>query len=314
MIILRIRHIFARKNKRLTSFFEMKQRYYQLIAIAVVFIWGTTFISTKILINYGLSPQDVFFYRFLLAYIGIWTISPLKLFADNWKDELYMMVGGITGGSLFFFLQNLSLQMTQASNVSFIICTSPLSATILTVLCTRNEKFTKRFVYGSLAALLGVGLVIFNGNVVLKLSPTGDFLALSASLLWGVYSLIIKRITNNYSSIFITRKVFFYGILTILPVFLIQPLFMDFDLLVTPVILGNLLFLGIAASLGCYLLWNIVVSKMGVIQSSNYLYLNPLATMLGAYAVLNEQITLVALGGMILILTGIYIATRKQEP
>lgn len=291
----------------------MKQRYYQLIAVIVVSIWGTTFISTKILIDNGLSPQDIFFYRFLFAYIGIWTISPLKLFADSLKDELYMMAAGVTGGSLFFFLQNMALQLTQASNVSFIICTSPLAATLLTVLCTRHEKFSKTFAYGSLAALSGVGLVIFNGNVVLKISPVGDILALSASFLWGVYSLIIKRVTNIYSPTFITRKVFFYGIVTILPAFWAKPLFTDFNLFTSPVILGNLLFLGIAASLACYLLWNMIVNRMGVIQSSNFLYLNPLATMWGAYAILNEQITPVALAGMALILTGIYIATRKQH-
>ena len=46
----------------------IKSRFvYHLMAIITVAIWGTTFVSTKILIQHGLSPSDIFFYRFTLA-------------------------------------------------------------------------------------------------------------------------------------------------------------------------------------------------------------------------------------------------------
>ena len=67
---------------------KLTHGYYHLIAILTVAIWGLTFIATKVLINHGLTPQEIFFYRFLIAYIGIWAISPKHLFADNLKDEL----------------------------------------------------------------------------------------------------------------------------------------------------------------------------------------------------------------------------------
>lgn len=73
---------------------ELKHGYYHLIAILVVAIWGLTFISTKVLINHGLTPQEIFLYRFLVAYLGIWVISPKRLFTSNWKDELWLMAGG----------------------------------------------------------------------------------------------------------------------------------------------------------------------------------------------------------------------------
>ena len=68
-----------------------KNYIYHLIAILTVGIWGLTFISTKVLIEHGLSPQEIFLLRFLMAYLGIWFISPRKLFADNWKDELWLL-------------------------------------------------------------------------------------------------------------------------------------------------------------------------------------------------------------------------------
>ena len=193
---------------------ELKHGYYHLIAILVVAIWGLTFISTKVLINHGLTPQEIFFYRFLIAYLGIWVISPKRLFAGNWKDELWLMAGGFFGGSLYFFTENTALGITQASNVAFIICTAPLLTTILSLLFYKSEKATKGVIYGSILALIGVGLVVFNGSFVLKLSPVGDLLTLLAALSWAFYSLVIKKMTGRYPTVFITRKIFFYGVLT----------------------------------------------------------------------------------------------------
>ena len=86
----------------------MKNYTYHLVAVLTVGIWGLTFISTKVLIGHGLSPQEIFLLRFLIAYMGIWLISPRKLFADNWKDEFWMFLGGMTGGSFYFFTENLN--------------------------------------------------------------------------------------------------------------------------------------------------------------------------------------------------------------
>ena len=102
-----------------------KNYIYHIIAILVVGIWGLTFISTKVLIGYGLSPQEIFLLRFLMAYLGIWFISPRKLFADNWKDELWLLSGGVTGGSFYFLTENTALEITLATNVAFIVCTAP---------------------------------------------------------------------------------------------------------------------------------------------------------------------------------------------
>lgn len=290
---------------------ELKHGYYHLIAILTVSIWGLTFISTKVLINHGLTPQEIFFYRFLIAYAGIWIISPKRLFTNNWKDELWLMAGGIFGGSLYFFTENTALGITQASNVSFLICTAPLLTTILSLLFYKSEKATKGLIVGSLLALAGVGLVVFNGSVILKISPVGDLLTLLAALSWAFYSLIIRRMTGRYPTVFITRKIFFYGVLTILPAFLLHPLQPDFVVLSQPAVLFNLLFLAVLASLICYVLWNVVLKQLGTIRASNYIYLNPLVTMVASMMILHEQITPFALGGAGCIVCGVYLAEKK---
>ena len=290
---------------------ELKHGYYHLIAILTVSIWGLTFIATKVLIGYGLTPQEIFFYRFLIAYAGIWIISPKRLFANRWKDELWLMAGGIFGGSLYFFTENTALGITQASNVSFLICTAPLLTTILSLLFYKSEKATKGLIGGSLLALAGVGLVVFNGSVILKISPVGDLLTLLAALSWAFYSLIIRKMTGRYPTVFITRKIFFYGVLTILPAFLLHPLQPNLDVLLKPIVLSNLLFLAVLASLICYVLWNVVLKQLGTVRASNYIYLNPLVTMVASMMILQEQITLFALIGAGCIVCGVYLAERK---
>ena len=289
----------------------MKNYSWHIIAVLTVGVWGLTFISTKVLIENGMSPQEIFGVRFLIAYVGIWFISPRKLFAHDWKDELWLAASGITGGSFFFLAQNAAIGITLVSNVSFIVCTAPLLTTILALLIYKKEKATRWLIGSSLMALLGVALVVYNGNFVLKISPLGDLLSLLSALLWAFYSLIIRKLSGRYSAVFITRKVFFYGLLTILPFFAVYPWRFDVERLFQPEILSNLLYLGVLASLICFVVWNVILKRIGMIRASNYLYLNPVFTLTGSILLLGEQLTPIALTGAVLILSGVYLAGRK---
>ena len=288
-----------------------KNYIYHLIAILTVGIWGLTFISTKVLIEHGLSPQEIFLLRFLMAYLGIWFISPRKLFADNWKDERWLLWGGVTGGSFYFFTENTALEITLATNVAFIVCTAPLLTTILSLLIYKKEKATAGLVGGSLLALVGVALVVYNGHFILKISPLGDFLTLLAAFSWAFYSLIMKKMSGRYRTTFITRKIFFYGILTILPAFILHPWQFSLSGLWQPAVWMNLLFLGVLASLVCFVVWNIILKQLGTVRASNYIYLNPLFTLIGSAVLLDEQFTVMSLMGAMLILGGVYWAGKR---
>ena len=109
----------------------MKSYVYHLIALFTVGIWGTTFVSTKVLLNHGLSPVDIIFYRFLLAYLCLWPVSYRRFWAKSLKDELLLMGGALTGGSLYFLTENTALTMSYASNVSLIVCTAPLLTAVV---------------------------------------------------------------------------------------------------------------------------------------------------------------------------------------
>ena len=293
---------------------NLKDAGLHIIAFLIVTVWGTTFISTKVLLSKGLSPESIFFYRFLLAYLGMWLLGSKRFFADTLKDEFLFVLAGICGGSFYFFVENYALKVTLASNVSLIVCTAPILTAVLTHLILKTEKITRQLLLGALIALVGVAFVVYNGNFILALNPWGDFLSFLAAFFWGFYTITLKYLSNRYSTALITRKVFFYGLITILPFFIIHPLNVNREILSQPVVWGNLLFLGIVASLTCYFLWNVTVKKLGVVRTTNYIYFIPIVTLIASVVALpNEKITFIALIGAALILTGVVLAERKKK-
>ena len=117
---------------------------YHLLALAVVAVWGVTFVSTKVLIGAGMHPVAIFFIRFVLAYAGIWLYILLsggnRQLWFGWKDELVFLVLGVTGGSFYFLTENTALAYTQACNVAFLVCSAPLFTAIFTLIYKRFGK------------------------------------------------------------------------------------------------------------------------------------------------------------------------------
>jgi drug/metabolite transporter (DMT)-like permease len=283
---------------------------YHLLALLTVSVWGTTFISTKVLINNGLTPAEIMFLRFAIAYVFLWMVTYKKFFADSVKDECLFLLSGITGGSLYFMTENTALSYSLASNVSLLVCTAPIFTAILFFLTHRKEKLKFKLVYGSVLAFSGVALVIYSGGFILKINPLGDFLALMAALSWAFYSLISKGLINRYSSMFVTRKVFFYGMLTILPFLLSQSAHPPLSLLFKPEVLLNLLFLGLIASMLGYIFWSLATRRLGIVRVTTYIYFCPVITLITANLILHEHIPFPAMIGACLIVGGVYLAEK----
>ena len=287
--------------------------FYHLVAFITVAIWGTTFVSTKVLMINGLSPAQIFTLRFAMAYVLMFCFNHRRLFADSWRDEGLMVLLGITGGSLYFLSENEAMNYTTATNTSLIVCSCPLFATLLVRLVYRSSHIHIMQLTGSLLAFMGMIIVVLNGRFVLHLSPVGDALAFTACICWAFYSLLMKTMTDKYSAAFITRKVFFYGVLTIIPYYILVPGVPSMAVLTQPVVVGNLLFLGCLASMICFLTWNWCISKLGAVKATNWVYFNPITTMIFASWVLGEKITIYFLIGAVCILTGMYMADRKTS-
>ena len=298
---------------------------YHLLALVVVAIWGVTFVCTKVLIGAGMDPAAIFFCRFTLAYAGIWAYTLLtgkeRRVWNGWKEEGVFLLLGVTGGSMYFLMENTALVYTQASNTAFLVGSAPLLTAILTLLYGRYGKgrFAESLekirlgwplVGGTLLALSGMALMVFEGTRV-QFSAKGDLLAIGAALCWAVYSLFMGQMTREYGTLTATRKVFFYGLLTILPFLGASTDSFSPAILGQPVVWTNLLFLGIVASLLCFLAWNLAINKLGNVTSTNYVYLNPIFTLLSAMLLLGERMTPLALAGSLAILAGVIWAGKR---
>ena len=291
---------------------------YHVIAFVVVAIWGSTFVFTKLLLLNGLSPAQIFTLRFLIAYVLLAAFSLTqkkrhRWWTDSWRDELRMVALGVTGGSVYFLTENEALNYTTTTNTSLIVCSCPLVTTLLVRLFYKSQRISNVQVGGSLLALLGMATVVLNGHFVLHLSPRGDALAFAACLCWAVYSLLMIRANERYDSVFITRKVFFYGLVTIIPYYILVPGLPPLDVLMRPQVLGNLLFLGCVASMLCFLVWTWVMKQLGAVVATNYVYVNPLSTIAFAWVMLGEPITPFFLIGSALILFGMFLTERRTQ-
>ena len=294
--------------------------FWHILAIATIAFWGTSFVSTKVLLHHGFSAVQIFTLRFAVTYLLLLAISHKKFRSESWKHELILFFCGITGCTLYFWAENTALTLSPSSNVSLIVCTNPLLTMIFGGLLYKSERLSRRQILGCLVTFVGMVLVVLNGKFILKLSPIGDLLAFTSSVMWAAYSLVVRQLNGKYNSLFITRKMFFYGTLTSIPALFIEAggdtakaLDIPWQNFMEPVVALNFLCLTVFSSLFGYLIWNKVLKQLGTVLASNYIYAIPLVTIITAVIALGEHITAVALTGAVAIVAGMVMAEWKSR-
>lgn len=284
-----------------------------MAALGTAFLWGTTFISTKILLK-NFIPVEILFIRFFIGYIALLLVSPRPLKSKGWKQEIYFIGAGLCGVTLYFLFENIALTYTLASNVGVIVSIAPIFTAILAHVFLKEEKIRKQFLAGFVVAMVGIFLISFNGSMVLKLNPLGDILAILAAGVWSVYSILSRKIGEfGYSTVQSTRKIFRYGLLFTIPAILAFDCTWNVNKLADPIVLCNILFLGLGASAACYVTWNFAIRVLGAVRTSVYIYLVPVITIVTSAIILRERITLMAAAGTALTLAGLFLSERKAK-
>lgn len=283
-----------------------------IAAAVTILIWGTTFISTKVLLRV-FSPIEILFIRFAIGYLVLWLVCPRRLKLEDKKREWYFAGAGLCGVTLYYLFENIALTYTLASNVGVIISIAPFFTAIFASLFLHGDRQGPRFFLGFFLAIAGICLISFGSEKALALNPLGDFLAACAAILWAVYSTLTKKIsTFGYQTIQATRRTFFYGLVFMLPVLFV----MDFSVTAPQIADGknllNLLFLGVGASALCFVTWNLAVRALGSVKTSVYIYMVPVITTVTSAAVLGETITTAAVCGIILTLAGLFLSEKRE--
>lgn len=281
-------------------------------ALITILIWGTTFISTKILLT-DFTPIEILFYRFCIGYLALWIVCPRRLRWTSRSQELLMAAAGLCGITFYYLLENVALTYTSASNVGVIISAAPFFTALLANRFLEGERLGISFLAGFVFALLGISLISFNGSSILSFNPLGDFLALLAAGFWAVYSILSRKISQfGLSTIQTTRRVFSYGLFFML--LMLVPFDFKWGLtrFTEPKLLGNILFLGFGASALCFVTWNLAVKCLGAVKTSIYIYMVPVITIVTSVLILGETITWISVLGTALTLAGLFLSERER--
>lgn len=280
-------------------------------AFITILIWGTTFISTKILLA-EFKPIEILFYRFCIGLLVLLAVYPRRLKGTTKKQELTFAAAGLCGITMYYLLENIALTYTAVSNVGVIVSIAPFFTAILASWFLDGEKPKANFFIGFFAAIIGIFLISFNGSAVLKLNPVGDLLTLLAAIVWAVYSILSRKISQfGYNTIQTTRKIFCYGLTFMLPMLFLFNFEWGLERFTPPVNIFNILFLGLGASALCFVTWNFAVKILGAVQTSIYIYMVPVVTVITSVIVLKERITWMSAAGTVLTLAGLLLSEKK---
>lgn len=282
-----------------------------LLCLFTSIVWGTTFISTKVLLE-DLHPMKIMLIRFVICYLLLWVFHPKTEKIKSWKDELLFGVTGFFGITLYYIFENMSLMHTFASNASIIISLSPMFTVLFAYFIYKKEKPGKNFFLGFAVAMAGIMLVEMNGSLVMEMSPFGDFLALLAAAAYGVYAILYKKISDKgYHCVTATRRIYFYGILCLLPFLWKEGYGIDVALVKEPVIFWNLIYLGAVASALCYICWNYAIEILGAVKTGVYIYILPAITMATSALILKEPVNGLAVIGCFLCIMGLVVSEKN---
>lgn len=288
-----------------------------LAALLTILIWGTTFISTKILLA-DFKPIEILFFRFIMGYVVLLAVYPRRLKRLTRQQEVTFIAAGFCGVCLYYLLENIALTYTMASNVGVVISVAPFLTAILAHLFMKSEeKLRMNFFIGFIVAIAGIILISFNGSR-LKSNPFGDILAFAAAFVWACYSILTRKISSfGFPVILTTRRTFFYGILFMIPALFLFDFQLDISRFTDTSNLLNILYLGIGASALCFVTWNYAVKILGAVKTSIYIYMVPVITVITSVLVLKETATWISIAGTVLTVAGLFLSeyngARKRD-
>ena len=278
-----------------------------LAALITIFVWGSTFVATKVLLR-QFSPVEIIFFRFLLGWVVLWLLRPKRFSTEGGKTELLLAMAGLTGVTLNYLPENFALVRTQASNLAVIVSTAPLFVGLMAALIFK-QRITLHFVIGFIVSIVGIFLISFSDGSNIQIHLSGDMLGIAIAFVWAIYSLLSEKLsTYRFDTILITRRTFFYGIVFMIPFLWSKDSFHQVSLWLQPINILLLLYLGIVACALSYITWNYAVAKIGSVQSNLYFYGSPVVTILFSICFPDERVTPKAVFGMVLTIIGVVIS------
>jgi drug/metabolite transporter (DMT)-like permease len=261
-----------------------------------------------------IPPVTLSFLRWAIAFLLILPFAWKHLVRD-WpaiRGKLGLMIlVSITGIGVFNTLQYWSLEYTTALNTLLLQSAGPLVVAVWSLILL-GVRLTLAQAIGVLASLSGVLVILMQGDITALKNiqfNKGDLIFLVAMTIFALYSVLTLKRPSIHGLSF---AAFTFGTSTI---FLI-PLLV-WELLTRPVMtfdtqnLLTLFYVSVFPSIVAYLCFNRGVQLIGANRAAPFFHVVPVFGSVMAIIFLGEQPQLFHLIGFALVLTGVYIASRK---
>jgi drug/metabolite transporter (DMT)-like permease len=281
-----------------------------LAALGAVFIWGLTFVPTKIAIA-EMGPFTLAALRFCLALAVLLPVAsrsgltPAQLRRLPW---LTLAALGLTGVTLYFGLQNLGLARTSATEAGLISgCVPAVTAAMSAVVLRERLPVTR--IIGIIGSVAGVAVMVLASSPASGGSLEGDLLMLAGALAWAAYTLLNKGSGGKLPESVLLASTMAFGLLFLTPPAAYELATAAFGPVSAEGWL-SLLFLGLAGSAAAFFCWNAALRHLDASEASTYINLVPLVTVLSAALMLGERPTTSQVVGGGLVIAGVYFASK----
>ncbi|HLO90388.1 MAG TPA: DMT family transporter [Lentimicrobium sp.] len=282
-------------------------KYYLYIILSMLF-WGMSFIWTRLaLVEF--NPISVIFFRLVLSSIILFSYIRISRTAEkiDKADRKWFLLLALAEPFFYFLGENFGLKYVSPAVTSAIIATIPLIAPIVAYifLKERVDRFT---VLGVLLSFFGIIYMLLNKDLSLNASPKGIALIFMAVFSAVGYTFFIRKLANKYKAITILTLQNIIGSIYFLPVFLIFDLRSLLHMQPSTGAILAIVQLAIFASSVAFLLFIIVVAKLGMVKANIFTNLIPVFTAIFAYFIIGEMITWQKVIGILLVIGGILIS------
>ena len=285
--------------------------FFDAIAISslttAMFLWGSSFIALKLAFQ-QYDPMFVIFARMALA--SVCFLPFLLRYRQSFparKDLKYFLLMALCEPCLYFLFEAKALENTTASQAGMITAMLPLLVAVSARFFLK-EHITGRTLTGFALAIAGAAWLSVSGESSESAPnpPLGNFLEFLAMVSATGYIIILKRLTRNYSPLYLTAVQAVIGSLFYFP-FLFLPS-TTLPTHVDPVSAISVVYLGTAVTMGAYGLYNFGVSRLPASQASAFVNLIPVFTVVLGWLILGERFSAPQYVASIAIFAGIFLS------
>jgi drug/metabolite transporter (DMT)-like permease len=275
-------------------------------------IWGSTFIVTKGVID-SVPPFTLAFLRVAigaaaLTAAAVWRRRTSEVSPPLQVPRTTLIAMGFVGVALYYGLFNAALLYGSASQGALVQSCTPAVTALVAALWLR-ERMTAVQWAGVAVSIVGI-IVIFAGRGEGAASTLGGLLMFAATLVWGVYTSLGRRAASA-DPIQLTAGITVFGALMLLPVAVVELSMSDLPRISTSAWLA-ITYLGVLPSGIAYLLYNAALKYVPASEAGVYVNLMPIVGLLSSLVVLGEPLSLQAVVGGCVVLSGVWLASRHE--